>query len=166
MVMPTTNWHNATRFLTAIDDLNIDTSDTYEWVPGGPAALIRVGFHATTAVVHNSAACLVTMTLRTIAGTGGSVVDTMQVVANGATLAANSGVYRDIVRPVAQATAEDGSLRDVGPSGPIIVDNPNGSVLFTVSVAAASGAGKLWLEYVMLPWAGANIPSTYTKDVT
>lgn len=167
MTLATVNWHSLQRFITAIDDLDVDGADTYEWVPGGPVALVRVGFHATTQVVPDSAVVSCSLTLRTTAGSGGSVVDTFQITDASTNLDAADGKYRDIIREVAQATAEDSSLRDVGPSGPIIVDNPNGSVLFSMtSTGAASGAGKLWVEYVTLPWVGANIPSTYTKDVT
>lgn len=149
--------------LTAIDDLNIDSgAATYEFVAPEPVNVLRVGFLITTAVVKTGGAKVTLSARPTVGSASGAVTKDTFTVAAGA---AGTGSYRDTVDAVAEASVTGAAGHtdkvNVGPAG--IKIDAGGSLLFTVSTAADSGAGQLWVEYVALPFAGTRI-ANYTKD--
>jgi hypothetical protein len=141
-------YENPANFVTAIDDLNIDSgADTYEFVPGDDVEVFRAKFISTTDVVKASGSVVIEVRKRVLVGssTGSTDYGDWNLI-TAQTLAAGSVAYADLTFPVAAATAEDGSTRNVEPTGPIPVDLGQ-SLLFTVSTAATSGAGILVIDY-------------------
>ncbi len=148
---------------------NIDSAAAaYEFVPGHPVAVIRMGIVATTAIANAAGTVTVTATHRPTAGsaTGAVLKDTMQVTGT-TTVAAGAGVYRDLDIPAAATTPITSPIThtvNTGPDGPIVV-NPGESLIFDVGNAADSGSGYFFFEFVELPFAGTAI-ANMTEDTT
>ncbi|MFH1764631.1 MAG: hypothetical protein ABIF09_10605 [Gemmatimonadota bacterium] len=160
-------WANLRHVSLDIDDIDIDSgSDTYDFIPGRPIDLVRVGFIATTDVANAASTVTIQVIWRPTAGvnTSEEVKDTFTVT-DTTTISRGSGVYRNLDIPVAQATGADGSLVDVGPSGPVRV-LPGEALQFKVGNAADSGAGVLFFDYVELPFAGEDELENMSEDVT
>jgi len=130
------------------------TGDKYIVTPSVPIDIYRWGIIYTTA--KDATSMVVTLAKRVTAGsdTGRVVQDTMT---DTAARAAGVVVQRETILPVAQATAEDGSLRNVDPAGPIEI-NPGQEAVFAVTDAAdATGIGYIFVEYIEKPFAGSRV---------
>lgn len=148
---------------TALNDLDIDSaSGSYEWAPGVPVDVFRVGFSVETAITHGGAGATVDIYYRPTAGASGSqvLIDQWLIVP----MAAGKVAYKDIVVPVAESTAIDGSKVNVGPDGPQRIP-AGGSIFFDVNSQGTAGAGRLFIEYWKLPFAGDAIANAI-KDNT
>lgn len=132
------------------DSPNLDSAaNVAEFAPGVPITVWEVGYIATTAVVHNSADGVITITRRPVAGSASNAVtlDTFTFVTNGQTVAAGKGKKSKVTANVAQATSlVDNSLIDESPTGAFQI-LPGESIALTVTVASASGVGQGWIRY-------------------
>lgn len=111
-----------------------------EFIPGEVVDVFRVIIVPTTSY---TGAGVITIYKRPTAGsaTDQVLIGTYTI---GAVAAGKSG-YKDLVYPVAAAVAEDGSIRNVDPVGPLHVV-PGESIFFDVTTAASAGTGKLFIQ--------------------
>lgn len=126
------------------------TGDKGSFAPVVPIDIIRWGYIVETTALDVGAGFTVALDHQPTAGsaTGRVEVDTIVRTTD---LALGKGVVKELTLPVAQATAEDGSLRDVSGTGPFQVD-PGEAVVFEVTDAAdTTGDVKYWFEYYELP---------------
>lgn len=162
------SYHQRHAWMSALDDLDVDgTGDTYEWVGiGVPVEVMRVGMTYSVALANAASTVSATLIHRpTIGATAGQTTADTWVMTGTTTIAAGAGSYRDVIRQTAASTAADASTVNVGPSGGIIL-LPGESLLFTMVTDADTGAGYLWIEYLILPFAGTTNLNGFTKDVT
>lgn len=115
------------------------TSTTYEFVADEVCDVYRVAFIPTTSATGSGSIDIIK---RDVVGTGSTVLETWVVGA----VAAGFFNYHDIVLPVAQSVAADGSKLDVAADGPIHLV-PGQSILFDVNAAATAGTGYLAVYY-------------------
>jgi hypothetical protein len=130
------------------------TGDKYIFTPMIPIDVYRWGIIYSTAKDATSMA--LTLARRPTVGsdTNRVVLDTLTD-----TSARAQGVVtqRELVLPVAQATAEDGTPRNVDPAGPVEV-NPGQELVIAVTDAAdVSGQGYVFIEYIEKPFSGARV---------
>ncbi len=121
-----------------------------EFAPVVPIDIIRWGYIVDQTALDVGAGFTVDLDHRVTAGTdtGRVQVDTIVRTTD---LALGNGVVKELILAVAQATAEDGSLRDVSGTGPFQVD-PGEEVVLQVSDAAdTTGNITLYFEYFELP---------------
>lgn len=129
-------------------------ASTYEFVADEVCDVYRVAFIPTTSATGSGSVDIIK---RDVVGTGSTVLETWVVGA----VTAGAFNYHDIVLPVAQATAIDGSKVDVEPDGPIHLV-PGQSILFDVNVAAGAGTGYLAVYY----WADGLAEAEQLAGVT
>lgn len=126
-----------------------------EFVADEVCDVYRVAFVPTTSATGSGSIDIIK---RDVVGTGTTpVLETWVVGA----VAAGKFNWHDIVLPIAQATASDGSKIDVEPAGPIHLV-PGQSLYFDVNVAAGAGTGYLLVYY----WADGLAEAEKLSGVT
>lgn len=132
----------------------------FAFAPGVPIDILRFGVIAKTAFSGTSG---VVKLQKTAVLTDLSAAVDIATLTLGTAIAANKGVYRDVVTAVAQATGLDGSLVNVKPTGPGQI-NPGEAALLTLStVQGTAGTGWVFIEYVELPFVGTRIANMTKK---
>ena len=156
-----TTYYSSTRTDISSQVTLNSTGDKYTFTPVMPIDVKRWGFIADV-LVDVGAGLTVAMDHRPTAGsdTGRVEVDTIVRTSD---VAAGKGLVTEVVLPVSQVTAEDGSLRDVSGTGPFQVD-PGEQLVFEVTDAAdTAGTGLFFLEYYELPH---NLDTRNTGNLT
>jgi len=135
-------------------------ADAITFTPAVPIDIKRWGY-IVSETAKDATACTVALDHRPTAGseTGRVEVDTIVLAT---ALALGKGVVKELILPVAQVTAEDGSLRDVSGTGPFQVD-PGEEVIFEVTDAAVTGDVVYFLEYYELPY---NLDTRNSANLT
>lgn len=148
---------------TAPIDFTATAADIkFAFAPGVPIDVMRFGVIAKT-LIDVGAGMVLTLG-KTAVLTDLSAPTNVATLSTGTTdVAANKVIYRDVVTAVAQATASDGSLTNVKPTGPLEV-NPGEAVIITLTdVADTAGTGWVFIEYVEKPFAGTRISNATKK---
>ncbi len=155
----TTYYSNVRSFVSAVAALD-STGDKITFAPAVPIDIKRWGYICTE-TAKDATACTVALDHRVTAGsdTGRLEIDTIVLAT---AVALGKGVVTEVLLPVAQATAEDGSLRDVSGAGPLQVD-PGEEVIFQVTDAAVTGDVTYFLEYYELPH---NLDTRNSANIT
>ena len=138
------------------------TGDKGGFAPVVPIDIVRWGYIVDETALDVGAGFTVALDHRVTAGTdtGRVAIDTIVRTTD---LALGKGVVKELILAVSQATAEDGSLRDVSGTGPFQVD-PGEEVIFEVTDAAdTTGDVQYWFEYYELP---QNLDSRNTTNMT
>ena len=133
------------------------TGDKFLFTPGAPVRLLKWGIIVSTDLVPVTQ-CLLSLSRRPTAGSdsGRVVIDTLRTGTT--TYVAGKGIYRDPYTASTKATVAD-EPTGFGPLGVAAPDQEAQFVLkpgeeWVVDVttgATTTGAGTIWIEYVLLP---------------
>lgn len=137
----------------------------FAFAPAVPISVTRFGVLAKT-LIDVGAGMVLTLS-KTAVLTDLSAPTAIATLSTGIVdIAANKGVYRDVVTDVA-ATQVAGlgghtDLVNVKPNGPGDI-NPGEAVTVTLTdVADTAGTGYVWIEYIEYPLAGSRV-ANYTR---
>lgn len=157
--MATSQGIRNTHFVNAVDATATgDTVMTF----AQPIDILRWGF-ITEVPLDVGAGMTVSLDHRPTAGTDTGRVEIDAMAAFTADIAAGLGRWADLDDAVAQATAVDGSLVDVGTGNPFQVD-PGEQVVFDVDDAAdTAGTLTIFIEYLEKPMTGTRWTTTMTE---
>lgn len=145
---------NASGQLAAVDFTTTGDKAFIEYPK--PIRVYRWGFLSGVTFTHAATSTL-TLELRPVLGsdTNRAVQDTMALGAAGQDLAAGQGNFNTLILPgTLNAVQSDGSLLNVGGSGPLVVV-PGNQLVFKINVAGAAAGNAEWpfIEFVELPYA-------------
>lgn len=119
-----------------------------------PVRVYRWGFFAGNTFTH-AATCALTLENRPVIGsdTNRAVVDTMNLFAAAQDLVAGQANFNTLVLPVAATTNSDGSVSNVGGSGPYVL-LPGAQLVLKINTAGAAAGTANWgfIEFVELPY--------------
>lgn len=134
------------------------TGDKFIITPAAPIDIYRYGAVFDAATDPDAGGFVLALDWRPTAGSDSSRAEIMTLTrADAETSAAGTGIYGKVVVAVAQATGSDGSLVNVGPSGPLEVDPGEQAVIEVTNAVGAASTGYVWVEYVQHPFAGSRI---------
>lgn len=140
---------------TALNALDIDSaSGEYIFAPGVPVDVYKVGFVVSTAITHGGSGATVDIYKRPDPANSGaqSLLKTWTI----APAVAGKVPFTKMILPVASSTGVDGSHIENGPAGPVRL-NAGQAMVFDVNSQGTAGAGYLFIEFIKLPFTGAEI---------
>lgn len=123
------------------------TGDKFIFTPAKPVDIYRYGF-VTNALLDVGVTFILALDWRPTAGSDTNRAEKATITTGTTDQAAGKMGYRDIILPVAAATAGDGSTVNVGPDGPLEVDPGEEVVIEVTNAADTAGTGYVWIEYV------------------
>ncbi len=142
--------------------LATSAADVGDFTPVVPIDIIRWGYIVDQTILDVGAGFTLALDHRPTAGSDSGRVE-IDTIVRTSDLALGKGVVKELVLPVAQVTAEDGSLRDVSGTGPFQVD-PGEEIVFEVTDQAdTNGDITVWFEYYELP---QNLDARNTTNMT
>lgn len=127
------------------------TGDKFIYTPACKAEVYRFGFIADAAMDPDAGGFVLALDHRITAGSDTGRTEKQTITrADAETVAAGKLVYADVIIPVAQAAQVDGSLLDVGPSGPLVVMPGEQVVIEVTNAVGAASTGYVFLEVMEL----------------
>lgn len=139
------------------------TGDKYIFTPANPIDVYRWGL-ITNALLDVGAGFVLALDFRPTAGSDTNRVE-MSTISTGTTdVAAGKMVYNQAIGADNDGeTAEDGTLRNVAPTGPIECDPGEELVIEVTNAADTAGTGYVFIEYVELPAQGTRNANAIEK---
>lgn len=127
------------------------TGDKFIYTPASKSEIYRFGFIADAAMDPDAGGFVLALDWRPTAGSDTDRVEKATITrADTETVAAGKLVYADVVIAVAQATGVDGSLVNVGPSGPLVVMPGEQAVVEVTNAVGAAATGYIFIEVMEL----------------
>jgi len=129
------------------------TGDKFILTPAAPIEIYRWGIATIELMDPDAGGFVISLEHRpTIGSDVGRTVAATITRADAETVAAGALVFNEVVLAVAQATGVDGSLVNVGPAGPLRVNQGEEAVVEVTNAVGAASTGYIWIEYVQLPF--------------
>lgn len=133
------------------------TGDKYIYTPATIAHVYRWGFITDAAMDPDAGGFVLALDHRPTAGSDTGRTEKATITrADAETVAAGKLVYGNVVISVAQAAQGDGSLLDVGPSGPLEVRPGEQVVIEVTNAVGAASTGYVFLEVMELAFEKAD----------
>ncbi len=127
------------------------TGDKFIITPCAPIDIYRWGFVTDAAMDPDAGGFVIALDHRITAGSDSGRTEKATITrADAETVAAGKLVYQRPIIAVAQAAQGDGSLLDVGPSGPVRVMPGEQAVIEVTNAVGAASTGYVFVEYVDL----------------
>ena len=147
-------------------DLNA-TGDKFGFAPIQPIDIYKFGWIAYQAVDPDAGGLVVALDRRPTVGSDTDRVEIDVLTrANAQTIVAGQVTYREVVLADTNGeTAEDGMLRNVGPSGPCRINPGEEAVLEVTNAAGVAATGVMFIEYAELAFNDED-HTDVVEDVT
>lgn len=149
---------------TGPGDIDNDTPQTFDYIPGEPVQVVKCGFITTTTVVYDTTPSTIEVYRRPTAGASGTQVLFATLTFPTVAPVAGKGVFWNLVVPVAGVTGPvftDPGYVEAGATFNAAAKNllakPGESVFFTVLHDSTSGAGTFFFEVIEKGFGGTDL---------
>ncbi len=134
------------------------TGDKFIFTPAKPSKIVRWGLIFIDAVDPDAGGFVLALDYRPTAGSDTNRSEEATITrANADTSAAGAVIYNEVTRTVASSVEDDGSTLNVAAEGPLLVIPGTEAVIEVTNAAGVTATGYVWIEYLELPFAGANV---------
>jgi hypothetical protein len=140
------------------------TGDKWIITPAAPIWMQKFGIVCIALMDPDAGGFVLALDRRVTVGSDTGRVEVATLTrADAQTIAAGTGVYREIVLPVAESTVDAGDAPDhkvnVEPTGPAVFTAGQEAVFEVTNAVGAVSTGYIWAEYLQHPAAGPDFAS-------